>query len=109
MKECIACLHEKPLTDFYKNSNNLDGRLGRCKECHKNNVFANPRPKEPIEIMEIRNEIKLISSKNKDRLDKVICKIGSLKMANGYKPVYDELLNIAYGKMSNKLKAGNGY
>lgn len=33
MKTCISCKKEKPLTDFHKNSKMRGGRLGRCKEC----------------------------------------------------------------------------
>lgn len=102
---CIVCKESKPVTQFFKDKNTISGYRGKCKVCH--NAKRTVKPKEPIEIVEIRNEIKLLSSKNKDRLDKVICKIGSLKMAYGYKPVYDELLNVAYNKMSKTLRARN--
>jgi len=35
MKKCIRCGEEKELDDFYKHKTMNDGRLGKCKECCK--------------------------------------------------------------------------
>jgi hypothetical protein len=37
-KTCKQCGAEKPLADFYKAKNNLDGRTGKCKKCICANV-----------------------------------------------------------------------
>lgn len=33
-KECSRCKQEKPLTDFYRDSNRLDGKRSECKACY---------------------------------------------------------------------------
>lgn len=35
---CIRCCIEKPLTDFYAHPRMANGRLGRCKVCHRTEV-----------------------------------------------------------------------
>lgn len=32
-KVCNTCLDEKALSEFHKNCNNKDGRIGKCKVC----------------------------------------------------------------------------
>lgn len=34
-KTCICCKTEKPLTEFRRANENPDGRLNKCKACHK--------------------------------------------------------------------------
>lgn len=34
-KRCIRCNQFKPLSDFYRNKDRIDGRLERCKACVK--------------------------------------------------------------------------
>lgn len=41
MKSCIRCGVLKPLTDYYVHKMMADGRLGRCKECHKSEMRRN--------------------------------------------------------------------
>lgn len=40
-QSCICCSAEKPLEDFYKHPQMANGRLGRCKECHKREIKRN--------------------------------------------------------------------
>jgi hypothetical protein len=49
MKACILCKEIKPLDQYYAHPKMADGRLGRCKECHKSEIQKNweKRMKEP--------------------------------------------------------------
>ncbi len=40
VKKCNTCGEKLALSLFYRHSGNTDGRLGRCKECHKAGVRA---------------------------------------------------------------------
>ena len=40
-KSCFKCNTVKPLEDFYKHPQMLDGHVNKCKECNKNDVTAN--------------------------------------------------------------------
>jgi hypothetical protein len=37
-KTCTKCSARKPIADFYRQTNNLDGHMGKCKECTKQDV-----------------------------------------------------------------------
>ena len=40
-KKCFKCGAEMPLTDFYRHPQTKDGRVGKCKECNKQDVRKN--------------------------------------------------------------------
>ena len=46
VKKCIACLKEKEVKWFYKNSSTKDGWQYRCKLCMKNGILK-PKPEKP--------------------------------------------------------------
>jgi hypothetical protein len=41
MKVCFKCGVTRPREDFYKNPRMADGRMGKCKQCTKDDVHAN--------------------------------------------------------------------
>lgn len=41
MKTCICCHQLKPLEEYYAHPKMADGRLGRCKTCHKSEIHKN--------------------------------------------------------------------
>jgi hypothetical protein len=49
MKKCLTCNQEKPLNEFYKRSDSLDGYRNDCKNCRKQvslkNFYANQKHK----------------------------------------------------------------
>lgn len=65
-KTCFKCNQEKPIDQFYKHKETVDGRLGKCKECTKKDTqtyydvnflerrqyeklrFQNPQRKEKV-------------------------------------------------------------
>lgn len=55
VKLCYTCNQEKPLEDFYKHPNSVDGRGTRCKpcarECDRIKNRENPRPYKPRDKM----------------------------------------------------------
>ena len=65
MKECRLCLVKKPLDDFHKASNSLDGKESRCKKCilqmKSKNYYKNHetnREKSRIKSLEFRKNNK---------------------------------------------------
>lgn len=50
LKTCFRCGEGKPKRDFYRHSGMTDGRLGKCKDCTKEDMrvhrIKNPRPRE---------------------------------------------------------------
>lgn len=40
-KQCFKCKQTKNLEEFYKHPDMPDGRVGKCKECNKNDVRTN--------------------------------------------------------------------
>lgn len=46
-KKCFKCDQVKALDQFYKHSGMSDGRLGKCKECTKEDVRKNYKENKP--------------------------------------------------------------
>jgi hypothetical protein len=69
-KKCIACLEEKELCEFYKDSNKSDGLFTKCKICIINKIKI---PKEPIldhKICKFCEEGKILEEFNIDKRGK---------------------------------------
>lgn len=47
-KVCKECQQLKSIRQFYRNKQNADGHMGKCKQCHKNAVYANRELKRDI-------------------------------------------------------------
>ena len=63
MKICTGCKTEKPLSDFYRNKNQPDGRQPRCKICMRD-CYNATRNKYKDHYNEVR---RLREHKNTDR------------------------------------------
>jgi len=62
-KECFKCKAVKPLTEFYKHSEMLDGHVNKCKECNKVDVTTNRNNK-----LEYFREYDRMRSKRPERI-----------------------------------------
>lgn len=62
MKKCFKCGIEKPLIEFYKHPQMLDGHVNKCKDCNKKDVSENYFKKslnpEVVEKERLRCKIK---------------------------------------------------
>lgn len=52
MKRCGRCKQEKPITDFHKDKNRLDGYQNQCKIC-KNAILKNWRSPHRVDNQQI--------------------------------------------------------
>lgn len=48
-KDCSTCFERKPLDAFYKHSKGYDGRMSKCKECHKAAVKLRSRTNPAVQ------------------------------------------------------------
>lgn len=48
-KVCNACGERKPHEDFYRQPKASDGRMGKCKECHKAAVILRSRTNPAVQ------------------------------------------------------------
>lgn len=62
MKTCPRCKIDKPLTDFYKNKQNKDGRGAYCKTCTiKNTLSWRKENKERADKHAVKNRRKALT------------------------------------------------
>lgn len=62
-KECFKCKAIKPLTEFYKHAEMLDGHVNKCKECNKKDVTENRNKK-----IDYYREYDKVRAKRPDRI-----------------------------------------
>jgi hypothetical protein len=109
MKKCFKCSLEKPLEEFYKHKQMLDGHLNKCKPCTKNDVKERENIlRQNIDYIEKERErgrekyyrLNYVNNKPNKESKKII-------MQN-YKNKYPEKILIK-SKLGKKLKAKEGY
>ena len=78
LKKCTGCKEEQPVTNFYKNKLNHDGRSNYCVNCTKvNSKKYFQKKKEKSLQIETENMMKMVllsenSSSNADNLMKIL-------------------------------------
>lgn len=78
-KKCNRCAQTKLSTDFYRDSKAKDGHMGRCKECDREYMVANParaiiRKRSADKYRDIRNQQAREKSRQK-RIEKYASRV----------------------------------
>ena len=109
IKKCFKCRIDKPITEYYRHKQMLDGYLGKCKECTKKDTKDNPKTISKNENSYDRTEkgvIRVIyktqKSNSKARgMDLPSYTKEELKdwlYDNGYKEIYDNYVKSNFDK-----------
>lgn len=110
MKRCVICDELKPLSEYHKASDRVDGHRGDCKTCRKNGSKLNLKPEKlrctKCGELKDRNEENYYPSKNKFGFRRQCKECHSKQMAecrlkkryNINHEIYNEMLEKQNGK-----------
>jgi len=109
MKKCFKCEIEKPLSDYYKHKQMLDGHLNKCKDCTKQDTKNNSRAEYANEdsysktkkgVIRTIYKTQVQSSKkrghDKPKYDKQ--QLANWMLSNGFDELYERWVKSGYNK-----------